>query len=88
MPGHVQRDPFMLVTPAKLDEIVRESLRTSRDPHTMTAAYMFGVCYANVSREQRQVAKTGSYAIRYGVVRTRVATMRASFEKLYGDKVP
>lgn len=49
------------------DEALVSAFQERVDVHTVTAALMFGVAQAEVSKEQRRLAKMLNYAVLYGV---------------------
>ncbi len=54
--AHISQDPVLI-----------ESFRTGEDLHARTAAETFGVLPAEVSKEQRNIAKMINYGIAYGL---------------------
>lgn len=61
-----------LVAALSGDEGMVEAFQTGRDIHTATAAGIFDVPYADVTREQRNQAKTINFAILYGAGAQRI----------------
>ncbi len=49
------------------DEALVEAFQTRVDVHTVTASQMFGLATADVTKEQRRLAKMLNYAVLYGV---------------------
>jgi DNA polymerase-1 len=54
------------------DEKMLEAFRSGKDIHTATAALIFDVDYAEVTRQQRYQAKTINFAILYGAGANRI----------------